>query len=63
MEQAIRNRIKAFLWGIAYDVLLNLVKRGRYPEWILSMAALQRLDAVRLMRVSWGSGPSLPLLP
>lgn len=52
MEQAIRNRIKAFLWGIAYDVLRDLVKSGMYPEWILSKAALQRLDAVRLMRVS-----------
>ncbi|WP_254953900.1 MULTISPECIES: type I restriction-modification system subunit M N-terminal domain-containing protein [unclassified Cyanobium] len=46
MDQATHNRIVSFLWGIADDVLRDLFKRGKYPDVILPMAVLRRLDAV-----------------
>ena len=46
MDQAIHNRIVSFLWGIADDVLRDLFKRGKYPDVILPMCVLRRLDAV-----------------
>jgi type I restriction enzyme M protein len=46
MDQATHNRIVTFLWGIADDVLRDLFKRGKYPDVILPMAVLRRLDAV-----------------
>jgi type I restriction enzyme M protein len=46
MDQATHNRIVSFLWGIADDVLRDLFKRGKYPDVILPMAVIRRLDAV-----------------
>lgn len=46
MDQATHNRIVSFLWGIADDVLRDLFRRGKYPDVILPMCVLRRLDAV-----------------
>jgi type I restriction enzyme M protein len=46
MDQASHNRIVSFIWGIADDVLRDLFKRGKYPDVILPMCVLRRLDAV-----------------
>ena len=46
MDQATHNKIVAFIWGIANDVLRDLFKRGKYPDVILPMCVLRRLDAV-----------------
>lgn len=46
MDQVTHNRIVSFLWGIADDVLRDLFKRGKYPDVILPMCVLRRLDAV-----------------
>jgi type I restriction enzyme M protein len=46
VDQAIHNKIVSFIWGIADDVLRDLFKRGKYPDVILPMCVLRRLDAV-----------------
>ena len=46
MDQATHNRIVSFIWGIADDVLRDLFKRGKYPDVILPMSVLRRMDAV-----------------
>jgi type I restriction enzyme M protein len=46
MDHATHNKIVSFLWGIADDVLRDLFKRGKYPDVILPMCVLRRLDAV-----------------
>lgn len=46
MDQAIHNKIVSFIWGIADDVLRDLFKRGKYPDVILPMCVLRRMDAV-----------------
>src|ERR1022692_4170950 len=46
MDQAIHNKIVSFIWGIADDVLRDLFKRGKYPDVILPMCVIRRLDAV-----------------
>ena len=46
VDQATHNKIVSFLWGIADDVLRDLFKRGKYPDVILPMCVLRRLDAV-----------------
>lgn len=46
MDQAAHNRVVSFLWGIADEVLRDLFKRGKYPDVILPMCVLRRLDAV-----------------
>jgi len=46
MDQASHNKIISFIWGIADDVLRDLFKRGKYPDVILPMCVLRRLDAV-----------------
>lgn len=45
MDQATHSKIVSFLWGIADDVLRDLFKRGKYPDVILPMCVLRRLDA------------------
>ncbi|HEY3489188.1 MAG TPA: class I SAM-dependent DNA methyltransferase [Candidatus Deferrimicrobiaceae bacterium] len=45
MDQATHNKIVSFIWGIADDVLRDLFKRGKYPDVILPMFVLRRLDA------------------
>ena len=46
MDQSTHNKIVSFIWGIADDVLRDLFKRGKYPDVILPMCVLRRLDAV-----------------
>ncbi len=46
MDQATHNRIDSFIWGIADDVLRDLFRRGKYPDVILPMCVLRRMDAV-----------------
>jgi len=46
MDQAIHNRIVSFIWSIADDVLRDLFKRGKYPDVILPMCVIRRMDAV-----------------
>jgi type I restriction enzyme M protein len=46
MNQATHNKIVSFIWGIADDVLRDLFKRGKYPDVILPMCVIRRLDAV-----------------
>jgi type I restriction enzyme M protein len=36
----------SFIWGIADDVLRDLFKRGKYPDVILPMCVIRRMDAV-----------------
>ena len=46
MDQSTHNKIISFIWGIADDVLRDLFKRGKYPDVILPMCVIRRLDAV-----------------
>ncbi len=46
MDQATHNKIVSLIWGIADDVLRDLFKRGKYPDVILPMCVLRRMDAV-----------------
>jgi len=46
MNQAFHNTVVSFIWGIADDVLRDLFKRGKYPDVILPMCVIRRLDAV-----------------
>jgi type I restriction enzyme M protein len=46
MDQAAHNKIVSFIWDIADDVLRDLCKRGKYPDVILPMCVLRRMDAV-----------------
>ena len=46
MDQATHNKIVSFIWEIADDVLRDLFKRGKYPDVILPMCVIRRMDAV-----------------
>ena len=46
MNQVTHNKIVSFIWGIADDVLRDLFKRGKYPDVILPMCVIRRMDAV-----------------
>ena len=46
MDQATHNKIVSFIWGITDDVLRDLFRRGKYPDVILPMCVLRRMDAV-----------------
>ncbi|MEY5025676.1 MAG: hypothetical protein RLZZ244_1204, partial [Verrucomicrobiota bacterium] len=46
MDQTSHNKIVSFIWGIADDVLRDLFKRGKYPDVILPMCAIRRMDGV-----------------
>ena len=46
MDHATHNKIVSFVWGIADDVLRDLFKRGKYPDVILPMCVIRRMDAV-----------------
>jgi len=46
VDQATHNKFVSFLWGIADDVLRDLFKRGKYPDVILPMCVIRRMDAV-----------------
>src|ERR1700737_4259360 len=46
MDEAVHNNMVSFIWGIADDVLRDLFKRGKYPDVILPMCVIRRMDAV-----------------
>jgi hypothetical protein len=46
VDQATHNKIVSFIWGIADDVLRDLFKRGKYPDVILPMCVIRRMDTV-----------------
>ncbi len=46
MNPTSHNKIVSFIWGIADDVLRDLFKRGKYPDVILPMCVIRRMDAV-----------------
>ena len=46
MDQATHNKVVSFIWGIADDVLRDLFERGKYPDVILPMCVIRRMDAV-----------------
>ena len=46
MSNGDTNWIANFIWGIADDVLRDLFKRGKYPDVILPMCVIRRMDAV-----------------
>src|SRR5258707_12719376 len=46
MDQATHKKIVSFIWGSAEGVLRDLFKRGKYPDVILPMCVIRRLDAV-----------------
>jgi type I restriction enzyme M protein len=46
MDTIKQKQIPAFIWGITDDVLRDLFRRGKYPDVILPMCVLRRLDAV-----------------
>ncbi len=46
MDQATHNKIVSFIWAIADDVLRDLFQAGKYPDVILPMCVIRRMDAV-----------------
>ena len=46
MDQATHNKIVSFIWGIADDVMRDIFRRGKYPDVILPMCVIRRMDAV-----------------
>ena len=46
MEIINTSKIASFIWGITDDVLRDLFRRGKYPDVILPMCVIRRLDAV-----------------
>jgi type I restriction enzyme M protein len=46
VDQAVHNKIVSFIWGSADDVLRDLFKRSKYPDVILPMCVIRRMDAV-----------------
>jgi type I restriction enzyme M protein len=46
MDQATHNKVVSLIWGIADDVLRDLFRRGKYPDVILPMCVIRRMDAV-----------------
>jgi type I restriction enzyme M protein len=46
MDTITTSKIASFIWGITDDVLRDLFKRGKYPDVILPMCVIRRLDAV-----------------
>ena len=46
MDHKVQNQTVNFIWGIADDVLRNVVKRGKYRDIILPFTVLRRLDVL-----------------
>src|SRR5687767_14547406 len=46
VNQPTHSKLVSFIWGIADDVLRDLFKRGKYPDVILPMCVIRRMDAV-----------------
>jgi type I restriction enzyme M protein len=45
VDQETQNNIVSFIWGIADDALRDLFKRSKYPDVILSMCVIRRINA------------------
>jgi HsdM N-terminal domain len=56
VDQATHNKIVSFIWSIADDVLRDLFKRGKYPDVILPMCVIRRMDAVLERESPGGKG-------
>jgi type I restriction enzyme M protein len=46
LDSITTSKITSFIWGITDDVLRDLFRRGKYPDVILPMCVIRRLDAV-----------------
>ena len=46
MDHPAHNRLVAFLWSVADDVLRDVYVRGKYRDVILPMTVIRRLDAL-----------------
>ena len=46
LNHKVQNQTVSFIWGIADDVLRNVVKRGKYRDIILPFTVLRRLDVL-----------------
>lgn len=46
MNQAVHNKLIAFIWSIADDCLRDVYVRGKYRDVILPMVVLRRLDSL-----------------
>ena len=46
MDTITSSKIASFIWGITDDVLRDLFRCGKYPDVILPMCVIRRLDAV-----------------
>lgn len=46
MDHSQHSTIASFLWNIADDVLRDYYRRGKYPDVILPMVVMRRLDAM-----------------
>ncbi len=46
MDPTTSNKIVSFIWGIADDALRDFFKRGKYPDVILPMCVIRRMDSV-----------------
>lgn len=46
MDHKVQNQTVNFIWGIADDVLRNVVKRGKYRDIILPFTVIRRLDVL-----------------
>lgn len=46
MDQASHDKVVWFIWGIAADVTRDLFKHCKYPDAILPMCVIRRVDAV-----------------
>ena len=46
MDHAQHNQLVNFIWGIADDVLRDVLVRGKYRDAILPMVLIRRLDVI-----------------
>lgn len=46
MDHSAHNRLVAFIWSVADDVLRDVYVRGKYRDVILPMTVIRRLDAL-----------------
>ena len=46
MDHAQHNQLVSFIWGIADDVLRDVLVRGKYRDAILPMVLIRRLDVI-----------------
>lgn len=46
MDPTLHNKLVSFVWGIADDVLRDVLVRGKYRDAILPMVVIRRLDVI-----------------